>query len=74
MVYIITIIIIILLEVSNRKLSAASLHCSWYAVTSHSLTLSAPASLSTSIFSLQYHETILKKNWTSFVEFLGWKG
>ena len=35
------------------------------AVTSHSLTLSAPASLSTSIFSLQYHETILKKNWTT---------
>ena len=35
------------------------------AVTSHSLTLSAPASLSTSTFSLQYHETILKKNWTT---------
>ena len=35
------------------------------AYTVYSLALSAPASLSTSTFSLQYYETILKKNWTT---------
>ena len=57
------------LEVSNRKLSAASLHCSWYAVTSHSLTLSAPASINIDLlFTVSWNHLEELDN-TSFVEF-----